>query len=78
MYGIICVLQFSHDNNSMTYTSAELVSLLRVLVRCHIGDEDGGWRNDWQHQPGNEVFSSYLDRVEQFLIANNIKDDLHS
>ena len=59
------------------YTNAELVSLLRVLVRYYIGDEDGGWHNDWPHQPEDEVFSSYLDRVEQFLIANNIKDDLH-
>ena len=28
-----------------------------------------------QYRPGNEVFSSYLERVEQFFIANNIKDD---
>ena len=29
---LFCVLGFSHDNNSMTYTSAKLVSLLHVLV----------------------------------------------
>ena len=34
-----CVLGFSHDNNSMTYTSAELVSLLRVLVRYYSYDD---------------------------------------
>ena len=43
------MLGFSHDNNSMTYTSAELVSLLRVLARYYIGDKDGGW-HDWPHR----------------------------
>ena len=54
------MIEFSHDNNLFDLyiaTSAKLVSLLRVLVRYYIGDEDGGW-HDWPHRPGNEVKES--------------------
>ena len=40
-----------------------------------IGDEDGRGSCVWGYQPDNELFSSYLERVELFFAANTIPDD---